>query len=79
LDLGPWIFLRFEIWDLKFDPNKEVCMKKLCTMFTVLVTATLLIAAMAMAAETVAFEPVRAPAMGPENAPVTIIEIADFM
>ena len=25
------------------------------------------------------FEPVRAPSKGPENAPVTFIEIADFM
>jgi hypothetical protein len=54
-------------------------MKKLCAMFTVLMTVMLIVAAMAFAAETVAFEPVRAPAMGPENAPVTIIEIADFM
>jgi hypothetical protein len=54
-------------------------MKKLCTIFAVLMTLTLLVAAMATASETVAFEPVRAPAMGPENAPVTIIEIADFM
>lgn len=30
------------------------------------------------AAETVSFEPVRAPSKGPDNAPVTIIEIADF-
>jgi hypothetical protein len=27
----------------------------------------------------VSFQPVRAPFKGPENAPVTIIEIADFM
>jgi hypothetical protein len=33
----------------------------------------------AMAADTVKFEPVRAPSKGPDNAPVTIIEIADFM
>ena len=39
----------------------------------------LLIAGVALAAETVDFVPVRAPAKGPENAPVTIIEIADYM
>ena len=32
-----------------------------------------------LAAETVDFTPVRAPAKGPDNAPVTIIEIADYM
>jgi len=32
-----------------------------------------------MAADKVNFEPVRAPSKGPDNAPVTIIEIADFM
>ena len=30
-------------------------------------------------ARTMVFEPVRAPSRGPDNAPVTIIEIADFM
>ena len=54
-------------------------MKKMCTVLTVLMTVMLITAVIALAAETVAFEPVRAPAMGPENAPVTIIEIADFM
>lgn len=33
----------------------------------------------AHAAQTVKFEPVRAPSRGPDNAPVTIVEIADFM
>ena len=39
----------------------------------------LLATGVVLAAETVDFEPVRAPAKGPENAPVTIIEIADYM
>jgi len=34
---------------------------------------------LASAAKTVNFEPVRAPSKGPDNAPVTIVEIADFM
>ena len=33
----------------------------------------------AMAADLVSFEPVKAPYKGSDNAPVTIIEIADFM
>jgi len=44
-----------------------------------LLVLSLLIGTTAMAAETVIFEPVRAPSKGPDNAPVTIIEIADFM
>jgi len=32
-----------------------------------------------MAIDKVNFEPARAPSKGPDNAPVTIIEIADFM
>ena len=32
-----------------------------------------------LAADAAVFEPVRAPSKGPHNAPVTIIEIADFM
>ena len=39
----------------------------------------LLNAGVVLAAEVVKFEPVRAPSKGPENAPVTIVEIADFM
>lgn len=39
----------------------------------------LLMTGVALAAQTVDFEPVRAPAKGSENAPVTIIEIADYM
>jgi len=44
-----------------------------------LLALLLLMAGVALAAEAVDFEPVRAPAKGPENAPVTIIEIADYM
>ena len=54
-------------------------MRKLAVVLSVVMAATLLLVAIAAAADTVAFEPVRAPALGPENAPVTIIEIADFM
>jgi hypothetical protein len=39
----------------------------------------LFMAGAAPAAEIVDFKPVRAPAKGPDNAPVTIIEIADYM
>ncbi len=54
-------------------------MKKTLVTLAVLMTMGLFAVPMAMAAETVVFEPVRAPAKGPDNAPVTIIEIADFM
>lgn len=39
----------------------------------------MILGTVAMAAERVEFKPVRAPSLGPDNAPVTIIEIADFM
>lgn len=54
-------------------------MKKLLILLAVALTAALLTPPLAIAAEMVQFEPVRAPSSGPENAPVTIIEIADFM
>lgn len=40
---------------------------------------SVLIGTFAFAAQTVLFEPVRAPSKGPADAPVTIIEIADYM
>ena len=46
---------------------------------SLLLVLLLLPGSVVLAAETVIFEPVRAPVKGPENAPVTIIEIADFM
>lgn len=52
--------------------NRSVFMSMLLTLLLFTGTAVL-------AAETVSFEPVRAPSKGPDNAPVTIIEIADFM
>ena len=54
-------------------------MKKTYVTLSALLIMMLLITGTVLAAETVAFEPVRAPAMGPDTAPVTIIEIADFM
>ena len=48
-------------------------------LLSLLMLLSLLVATSALAAETVKFEPVRAPSKGPDNAPVTIIEIADFM
>jgi hypothetical protein len=46
---------------------------------SVLLALSFLTGTIALAAETVNFEPVRAPSRGPDNAQVTIIEIADFM
>jgi len=53
-----------------------MCRPYLLSLF---LTLTLLVCSGAAAAETVNFEPLRAPSKGPDNAPVTIIEIADFM
>ena len=44
-----------------------------------LVFFLLIVGTAVLAAETVDFQPVRAPSKGPADAPVTIIEIADFM
>jgi hypothetical protein len=41
--------------------------------------AVLLSFSVAVGAEKVVFEPVRAPFVGPENAKVVVYEIADFM
>ena len=38
-----------------------------------------LYAANSIAADPAAFEPVAAPSRGPDNAPVTVIEIVDYM
>jgi len=46
---------------------------------SLLLVLFLLMATAVLAAETVKFEPVRAPSKGPDSAPVTIIEIADYM
>lgn len=58
---------------------KGVFMKNSCVMYFAAIFAMLFFSFSAMGADTVAFEPVRAPSMGPEDAPVTIIEIADYM
>lgn len=52
---------------------------KISVIFSLLLALGLLTGTVVFAAETVNFEPVRAPSKGPDNAPVTIIEIADFM
>ena len=46
---------------------------------SLLLVLSLFMGSTVMAAEMVSFEPVRAPSKGPDNAPVTVIEIADFM
>ncbi len=53
--------------------------KKLAVLFILAVSAFAWVPGIASSAETVSFQPVRAPSKGPDNAPVTIIEIADFM
>jgi peroxiredoxin/protein-disulfide isomerase len=54
-------------------------MRRFIILMVVLTVASLFSVSTAISAETVSFEPVRAPSKGPDNAPVTIIEIADFM
>lgn len=54
-------------------------MKKWVLVLAVLMAMTVPAVAAEMSRETVTFEPVRAPSKGPADAPVTIIEIADFM
>ena len=48
-------------------------------LLSIMVAVFLLSGTAAMAAETVSFEPVRAPSKGPDKATVTVIEIADVM
>ena len=48
-------------------------------LLSLMLTLALLVGTAVLAAEAVSFEPVRAPSKGPDNAPVTVIEIADFM
>lgn len=54
-------------------------MKGRSAIFTIVITAIIMFAGPVMAADTVSFEPVRAPSLGPGSAPVTVIEIADYM
>jgi len=54
-------------------------MKRFLVLMVLLAAVSLFLLPAVMAEETVGFVPVRAPSMGPDNAPVTIIEIADFM
>ena len=54
-------------------------MKKGYQFIVVAIAGMLLCASWVIAAEKVRFEPSRAPSKGPDKAPVTIIEIADFM
>lgn len=54
-------------------------MKERRTMFFMVLAIILMCSVTVMADESVSFEPVMAPSMGPDNAPVTIIEIADYM
>jgi len=54
-------------------------MRRLAILIVLLAALSLFSVTAAMSAETVNFEPVRAPSRGADNAPVTIIEIADFM
>lgn len=46
---------------------------------SLLLVSSMFMGSTVLAAETVSFEPVRAPSKGPDNAQVTVIEIADFM
>ncbi len=55
----------------------EVMGRKLLVSFLALLLA-IAVAAVGLA-ENEVFEPVKAPSLGPEGAPVTIYEIADFM
>ena len=54
-------------------------MRRIVILTVLLAVVSLFSVPASLAAETIVFEPVRAPVKGPENAPVTIIEIADFM
>jgi hypothetical protein len=54
-------------------------MKDRSAIFIMVIAAMLMCSVSVMAAGTVTFEPLRAPSMGPDSAPVTIIEIADYM
>ncbi len=54
-------------------------MRRLGILMVLLAALSLFSIPAAMSAETVNFEPVRAPSKGADIAPVTIVEIADFM
>ena len=59
--------------------SKGVGTMKRYVLLSLMLTLALLVGTAVLAAEAVSFEPVRAPSKGPDNAPVTVIEIADFM
>ncbi len=58
-------------------------MKRRILLLAVLLSVTVMIfttvAVPAASAQKVEFEPVRAPSKGPDDAPVTVYEIGDFM
>jgi hypothetical protein len=64
---------------ISFSTKRGISMGKFVKQFVLMTVVMLIFGVTGAAGGNIEFEPVRAPSVGPDNASVTVYEIADFM